>query len=277
MTCLVHSENSFVSSICLGFQRKLKDSGSSSTTEVEADILRLEQELQELDDQRGLVHGSEKMYHHFIDKMEKQLNSSSDCPLCHREFDDADETLTLIDELKGRVKAMPSKKSDYDRKIAEKKAKHGQLLQLRPVAQSIAKLIDTDIPRLQSELATLESRSSTIQTELRDLEESIEFMKNEEDIGKKAHPDIIQLDALKVSLQKKNTVLYLELTRSKPISFSFLFYRMTSKSCSLKLIVSKANWVFRALMAVLRPSKKFRRKWKPLRRRVGPQRKVSSR
>jgi hypothetical protein len=47
-------------------------------------------------------------------------------------------------------------------------------------------------------LKDLESRSSIIQVDLRDLEESIEFLKNEEDIGKKAHPDIIQLDAVKV-------------------------------------------------------------------------------
>lgn len=137
------------------------------------------------------------MYHHFIDKMEKQ-RAHSDCPLCHREFDDADETQVLIDELKGRVQAMPAKKADFDRKIAEKKSKHGQLLQLRPVAQFVAKLMEKEIPQLQTGLQSLECRSNTIQSELRDLEESIEFLKNEEDIGKKAHPDIIQLDALKV-------------------------------------------------------------------------------
>lgn len=58
--------------------------------------------------------------------------------------------------------------------------------------------MEVEIPRLQSGLQDLESRSGAIQVELRDLEESIEFLKNEEDIGKKAHPDIIQLDALKV-------------------------------------------------------------------------------
>lgn len=181
----------------LGHLQKLKDAGSSGATELESDISRLAQEIQELDDQRGLIHGSEKMYHHFIDKMEKQ-RSHSDCPLCHREFDDADETQTLIDELKGRVKAMPSKKADYDRKISEKKSKHEKLLQLRPIAQLVTKLSESEIPKLQSELNVLEDRSKTIQSELKDLEESIEFMKNEEDIGKKAHSDIIQLDHLKV-------------------------------------------------------------------------------
>ena len=162
------------------------------------------------------------MYHHFIDKMEKQQKNNSDCPLCHREFDDADETQILIDELKGRVKAMPSKKADFDRKITEKKAKHGQLLQLRPVAHSIAKLLETDIPRLQSELAALESRSNTIQTELRDLEESIEFMKNEEDIGKKAHPDIIQLDSLKVTFT--TNILFLKIQINQYIQYIYIFF-----------------------------------------------------
>jgi len=74
---------------------------------------------------------------------------------------------------------------------------------LRPVAQSVAKLAEVEIPKLESGLKDLEGRSSTIQVELRDLEESIEFLKNEEDIGKKAHPDIIQLDAAKVYFSKK--------------------------------------------------------------------------
>jgi DNA repair exonuclease SbcCD ATPase subunit len=86
----------------------LKNAGSSGATELENDIARLALEIQDLDDQRGLVHGSEKMYNHFIEKMEKQ-RAHADCPLCHREFDDADESLVLVDELKGRVEAMPTK------------------------------------------------------------------------------------------------------------------------------------------------------------------------
>lgn len=191
----------------------LRDAGSSGATELENDLTRLSQEIQELDDQRGLVHGSEKMYHHFIDKMEKQ-RAQSDCPLCHREFDDADESIALIDELKGRVKAMPAKKADYDRKITEKKSKQSQLLELKPVAQSVAKLSEVDIPKLQSDLHKLETRSSAIQSDLRDLEDSIEFMKNEEDIGKKAHPDIIQLDALKVCFSSKPGGHYIGLINS---------------------------------------------------------------
>lgn len=90
------------------YQQKLKDAGSSGAAELESDISRLALEIQDLDDQRGLVHGSEKMYHHFIDKMEKQ-RSHSDCPLCHREFDDADEAQMLKEEMKNRVDAMPTK------------------------------------------------------------------------------------------------------------------------------------------------------------------------
>jgi hypothetical protein len=48
------------------------------------------------------------MYNYFIEKIEKQ-REHSDCPLCHREFDDADESIVLVDELKGRVEAMPTK------------------------------------------------------------------------------------------------------------------------------------------------------------------------
>lgn len=95
-------------SFFVAYQQKLKDAGSSGAAELESDISRLALEIQDLDDQRGLVHGSEKMYHHFIDKMEKQ-RAHSDCPLCHREFDDSDEAQMLKDEMKNRVEAMPAK------------------------------------------------------------------------------------------------------------------------------------------------------------------------
>lgn len=180
----------------LEYQQKLRDAGSLGASELENDISRLAQEIQELDDQRGLVHGSEKMYRHFIEKMEKQ-RAQADCPLCHREFDDGNETQMLIDELKERIHAMPSKKADYDRRIAEKKSRHSQLLELRPVAQSIAR-IDLEIPLLQAEFHGLEEHSTTVQTEIRELEECIESLKHEENVGKKAQSDIIQLDALKV-------------------------------------------------------------------------------
>ena len=137
------------------------------------------------------------MYNHFIEKMAKQKNNA-DCPLCHREFEDLDETTILINELKSRVQAMPTKKADYERKIAEKRSKHSQLLELRPLAESATKLSQVEIPQLELELRTQGERFNSFESKRKDLEESIEFLKNEEDIGKKAHQDIIQLENLKV-------------------------------------------------------------------------------
>lgn len=124
---------------------------------------------------------------------------TADCPLCHREFDDLDETQVLIDDLKSRVEAMPAKKADFERKIAEKRSKHSQLLELRPLAGSATKLAEVEIPRLETELRNQEERFSSLDSKRQDLEESIEFLRNEEDIGKKAHQDIIQLENLKVA------------------------------------------------------------------------------
>lgn len=160
-------------------------------------MTRLNQEIEELEDHRGLVHGSERMYNHFIDKMTKQRDSA-DCPLCHREFEDADETITLMNELKSRVQAMPAKKADFERKIAEKRSKHSQMLELRPLAESVTKLSQVEIPRLETELRNQEERFNSLDSRRNDLEESMEFLRNEEDIGKKAHQDIIQLENLKV-------------------------------------------------------------------------------
>ena len=184
-------------SVCVvDYKRKLENAGVGAVCDLENDITRLEKELEDLEDQRGLIYGSEKMMVHYIDKLEK--HKSNACPLCHREFDQADETLELLGELKSRIERMPTKLTDLERKIAEKKDKHSTLIQLQPLAQSAVKLNDTDIPRLQTELKQLQTKAATIKADVQQIEESIEFLKSEDDVAKKALPDINQLDAIKV-------------------------------------------------------------------------------
>lgn len=153
-------------------------------------------ELEDLEDQRGLIYGSEKMMVHYIDKLEK--HKSNACPLCHREFEQADETQELLGELKSRIERMPTKLADFERKIAERKEKHSTLLQLQPLAQSATKLSDTEIPLLQTELKQRQTRAAAIKVDIQQLEESIEFLKSEDDIFKKVLPDINHLDTIKV-------------------------------------------------------------------------------
>lgn len=130
---------------------------------------------------------------------EKRKNAKDvACPLCHRAFEEAEETEELLRELKEMVEAMPAQKADYDRRITEKKEHHEQLLQLRPVALSAAKLAETEIPQLRTEIDRLEERSAAIKNELKETERTAEVFRNQEDVGKKAQADIIQLDALKV-------------------------------------------------------------------------------
>jgi len=182
------------------YQSKLERAGVGAVSELENDISRLVKELEELEDQRGLIYGSEKMMVHYIDKLEK--HKSNACPLCHREFEQADETMELLGELKSHIERMPTKLADFERKIAEKKEKHSTLLQLQPLAQSAAKLSDTEMPRLQSELKQLQSKDATIKADVQQLEESIDFLKSEDDVANKALPDIHQLDAIKNEMKK---------------------------------------------------------------------------
>jgi len=171
--------------------------GLSSVSELESEIKRLERDLETLEDQRGLIYGSEKTIVHYIDKMEKHRSNA--CPLCHREFNEADETLELIQALKTSVEQMPNKIADLDKKIKERKEKNSGLVQLRPVAQSMTRLQDDEIPKLEEKLSSLESKLTSTKNQLRQLEESIEFLRSEEDVAKNAQPDIVQLDATRVS------------------------------------------------------------------------------
>ena len=182
----------------LGYQQKLRD-GGTDISELENAISKLHQELKGLENHHGMWVGSENTYRSYTEKMEKQERDGNvDCPLCSRQFDELNDARELIDELKSRMKNLPKKISDLEREISEKKERHGSLLQLRPLAESAAKLIKTEIPQLQSELKRLEDSSNTWQKEQEAIKLEIQQLKRNEEIGKSAHSDIIQLNTLQV-------------------------------------------------------------------------------
>lgn len=84
------------------------------------------------------------------------------------------------------------------RRITDKKARQAELLQLRPVAVNVAKLSDVEIPRLEEELAAMEEKTVSLRTQLRQMQDSIEFLRSEEEVGKRAQADIVQMDANRV-------------------------------------------------------------------------------
>lgn len=171
---------------------------STSISELEDVITRLSDELKALEDKRGLIHGSEKMYNHYLEKMEKK-GRHADCPLCSREFDEPSEVEELVKELKNRIEGYPTTKEDLDRKILEKKEKHGSLIQLRPQVESAERLSHREIPEMQTELNRLENHLKAMQAEQETEKEEIERLKSNDEIGKKAYSDVMQLDALQVT------------------------------------------------------------------------------
>jgi len=177
----------------------LKD-GGTDISELENVISKLQQELKLLENNHGMWVGSENTYRSYTEKMEKLEKDGQDvnCPLCSRQFDEPSDARDLIDELKDRMKNLPTKIADLEKNISEKKDRHGSLLQLRPLAESAEKLIKTEIPQLQAELKRLEESSNSWQKEQDAIKLEIQVLKRNEEIGKAAHSEVIQLNTLQV-------------------------------------------------------------------------------
>lgn len=177
----------------------MKD-GGTDISELENTISKLQQELKLLENNHGMWVGSENTYRSYTEKMEKQDKDGKDvhCPLCSRQFDEPLDARELIDELKDRMKNLPKKIFDLEKEISEKKERHGSLLQLRPLAESAEKLIKSEIPQLQTELKRLEDSSHAWLKEQDAIKLEIQGLKRNEEIGKAAHSEIIQLNTLQV-------------------------------------------------------------------------------
>ena len=167
-----------------------------SAKELNREIERLERDLVGLEDQNSLMIGSEKTILHYIEKMEK--HHSNACPLCHREFQEIEETQELIKELKTSVEQIPIKLSDLKKRIYEKKEKKTKLLQLCSVAKMAGKLQEEEVPHIQSELHDLENKLASNKNHLRQLEDTIEFLQSEVDVGTNSQQEVGQIEAARV-------------------------------------------------------------------------------
>ncbi|XP_069688803.1 DNA repair protein RAD50 isoform X2 [Periplaneta americana] len=162
-------------------------------------VARSRDTVQELQDQKGTLSSSEYMFRRYIQKLQQPEPC---CPLCHRGFDLEADVKELISELNMKVREVPSRLRDNEKKLEIERKKCDKLLELKTTHTSISTLKDSEIPKLRTELQQMEKRIAQLRGEVEQLESSLFEPQADKEMAEKVQPDVVLLDQHYADLQK---------------------------------------------------------------------------
>lgn len=155
--------------------------------------------LQELQDVKGSMSSEACMFRRYVEKLQQEEPC---CPLCHREFQAAEEVAELIEELNGKVRDLPSVLSEKTAQVAAAQEKQNRLQQLKPIHERISKVKEVEIPELKSQLETTEDCLNTAKQSLASLKAELAKPQADEILAKKIQGDVVLLDQLQTEIRK---------------------------------------------------------------------------
>ncbi|KAG8306062.1 DNA repair protein rad50 [Homalodisca vitripennis] len=115
--------------------------------DYEAVLADVTSQLLVAQDDKGTLKASEFMFGRYVEKLKRD---DPCCPLCHRGFQEVQESQELITELEGRMQGLPRMIEEKERELEQLQERQSRLQQLRPTYQRISKLKNEEIPALHN-------------------------------------------------------------------------------------------------------------------------------
>ncbi|KAL0276884.1 UNVERIFIED_CONTAM: hypothetical protein PYX00_004352 [Menopon gallinae] len=173
-----------------------EECGSDDFDEV---VTALRNQIDELQDMKGILTSSEYMYQKYIKSLQK---SQPCCPLCHRDFPRQSEAQDLVEELTTKLEEVPSKLTENKDLLEEKQTKYNKLLTLRSKYDQIVTLKNETIPEMRKEQEAVESSIKKIRKEIDEINVEILPCQTDEAICLSMQGDMALLDQLQVEKKK---------------------------------------------------------------------------
>lgn len=173
-------------------------------------VTSLRNQIDELQDLKGILTSSEYMYQKYIKSLQK---SQPCCPLCHRDFPRQSEAQDLVEELTSKLEEVPSKLTENKDLLEEKQMKYNKLLTLRSKYDQIVTLKNETIPDMRKEQEVIELSIKKIRKEIDEINVQILPCQTDEAICLSMQGDMALLDQLQ--LERKKIAYEIEKLESK--------------------------------------------------------------
>jgi len=188
--------------------------------DLDSDISIVETEIEELQESRGLLLGTQHLYKEYIKKLKTSKRNADDttCPLCYRTFDDISEIKDLTLDLEKKLKLAPKKLEAKIKELKNKEDRHKILLNQKPIKNELDKL-SKDLPKLKKELKNLGDKIRTVEKEVEENEEKLEESLSSRVVLEAASRDFNSILPLQVEIkEQKRKVRSLESELPESIS-----------------------------------------------------------
>uniref|UniRef100_T1JCH0 Zinc-hook domain-containing protein n=1 Tax=Strigamia maritima TaxID=126957 RepID=T1JCH0_STRMM len=160
----------------------------------------LEKSINEVSDEKGLLTGSRYVYQKFVEKLESRKPSC--CPLCHREFEEDQDVVDLINDLNSKLNMIPSQVEKKEEIILSQKEHLTSMLELKPLKIQVENLTTRDIPQLKTNIKNLSDQIDQYKKDIPDLDDESEVKQTDEAMAISIHSDMVSLDQAQIDLKK---------------------------------------------------------------------------
>lgn len=166
--------------------------------DLEDVISSLDDDIQKLRSTKGELASQKVLYEKYVQKLEE---TDPCCPLCHRDFQRADEASILVDELRNEVRNVPMKLRENEESLKRLVKRYDTLLQLRSTYERMKNSKEIQVPKLRKELREVENQLKSSREEAENLQNDLLTPQMDEGMARGMQADIIVMDKCQSELK----------------------------------------------------------------------------
>ncbi|CAG5126195.1 unnamed protein product, partial [Candidula unifasciata] len=159
--------------------------------DLDDEITEVQKSLTQAQEEKGSLLGADHMIKKYIKNLEK---NNPACPLCQRGFQQAQEVRELILKLQEQLRKVPTNMRKAEEDVEKYRKKYDDVMQLRPVRESLMILREKDVPSLKSRLKKLDDDIKRLKEEVQNKEDELSFQENDLLTAKNLQPDVVYMD-----------------------------------------------------------------------------------
>ncbi|VDD75135.1 unnamed protein product [Mesocestoides corti] len=184
---------------------------TSSSKAAQHSLNKLQQQLSKLEMELSFQSdcATEEGSLYLWKKFRDRLSHESECPLCHRNFENEQDHQELIEELDKRLVTVPHDLAAKRKELQQIVAQYETLIELKPVSVNLLQLKDSELPALEGQVRTIQSRLEELQSKIEQETSKLECIQADESVARSLQGDIAFIEKLEKEIASQNRSLKL--------------------------------------------------------------------
>ncbi|XP_072301819.1 DNA repair protein RAD50 [Eucyclogobius newberryi] len=168
--------------------------------DLESDLSKVQDDLEKVSKQRAMLAGATAVYTQFISQLSEEREPC--CPVCQRTFPSESDLQEVISDMQSKLRLVPDKLKNTEQDLKRKEKKKEEMMSLRPVRESIARLQEKELPELRNRLQTVNRDIERLKGEVETQETLLGTLMSEEETAKACLQDISLMDRYLMDLKE---------------------------------------------------------------------------